>query len=179
MPAPTRSPEHGPNDDFVATREFKAPRALVFEVWTVSEHFARWFGPHAAEIAFCTIDPRPGGVIHFRHDFADGTKLWVKGAFDEVVPDERLVFTGGFVDAEGRPGKHPMLPDWPLDAAFETTVLFSDTALGTSVTVRQRVKPAEAAASAAVMEERRLARQGWVEVLDRLGAHLAAQLGRV
>ncbi|HEX3476353.1 MAG TPA: SRPBCC domain-containing protein [Kofleriaceae bacterium] len=31
--------------DLLDDREFAVPRELVFEAWTVPEHFARWFGP--------------------------------------------------------------------------------------------------------------------------------------
>jgi uncharacterized protein YndB with AHSA1/START domain len=172
MPGAAGSDDSAASDELVITRVFRAPRALVFEVWTVAEHFVRWFAPRAAEVPFCQIDPRPGGVIHFCHEFDDGQKLWVKGRFDEVVAPERLVFTAGFVDAGGQPARHPAFPEWPLEAVSETTVSFEETAAGTSVTVRQRIRPHGAAALPAVVEERRLAREGWTEVFDRLAEHL-------
>lgn len=180
MPAARGNHEPTIDDELVVTRVFNAPRELVFEMWTVSEHFVSWFGPRAAEIPFCRIDPRPSGIIHFCHQFEHGGKVWVKGVFGEVVAPERLVFTLGFVDAEGRPGGHPMIADWPLDPTIETTVLLRETAGGTSMTVRQRVRPTEAATNESVLQERRLARQGWTEVLDRLGEHLelASSQGR-
>jgi uncharacterized protein YndB with AHSA1/START domain len=163
----------GPGNE-VATRVFAAPRQLVFEVWTVAEHFARWFGPDDVEVLSCEIDARPGGSLRFTHRFGDGTTLYVAGTFREVVACERLDFTARFVDAEGRPGRHPMYPDWPLDAVIDTTVLFEEVDDGTRVTVRQRVAPASAASHPAVKDERRLAREGWVEVLARLDEHLRA-----
>jgi hypothetical protein len=92
-----------PAADHLSATLFDAPRELVFEVWTVAEHFARWFGPRAAETAFCTIDPRPGGVIQFCHQSADGVRLWAKGAFqrssevaslDSVAFERRLARRG-------------------------------------------------------------------------------------
>ena len=106
----------------VATRVFPAPRELVFEVWTNVEHFTRWFGPHGAEVVSCELDPRPGGVLRFRHRFGNGTTVHLKGIFREVIQDERLVFTMAFVDEHGSPRRPPMFPDWPLDAVIETTV---------------------------------------------------------
>jgi uncharacterized protein YndB with AHSA1/START domain len=167
-----RNDDPGASDDLVATRVFRAPRALVFEVWTVAEHFVRWFAPRAADVTDCVLDPCAGGVIRFCHQFDDGRKLWVQGHFDEVVAPERLMFTGGFVDEQGRPAGHPAIPEWPLEAVVETTVTFDEVELGTRVTVRQRIRPPEAAAHPAVVQERRLAREGWTEVFDRLDEHL-------
>jgi uncharacterized protein YndB with AHSA1/START domain len=164
--------EHDAPGDIVVTRVFDAPRELVFEVWTVAEHLARWFGPRAAETVSCTIDPRPGGVIQFCHQSADGMRLWAKGAFQEVIAPERLVFTLAIVDAEGRPTKHPMVPDWPEYAVIETRVSLEVVGHGTRVTVHSRVTPPEAASLDSVAFERRLARQGWAEVFDKLAEHL-------
>jgi uncharacterized protein YndB with AHSA1/START domain len=161
-------------EDLVLTRVVCAPRERVFEAWTEAAHFARWFGPHAAAVVECELDARPGGLIRFRHAFTDGTNLWVRGRFDEVVAPERIVFTVGFVDAEGRPGRHPLLPDWPPEAQLTTAVQLDGAGAETFMTVRQHVSPPAAAASEAVARERRAAREGWAEVLERLDDHLTA-----
>lgn len=167
-----REGEQNDPSDIVVTRVFDAPRELVFEVWTVAEHLARWFGPRGAETPYCTVDPRPGGVIHLCHQSADGTRVWAKGAFLEVIAPERLLFTMAIVDADGRPTRHPFVPDWPQDAVIETRVSLEVVGHGTRVTVHSRVTPAEAAALASVVFERKLARQGWAEVFDKLAEHL-------
>jgi uncharacterized protein YndB with AHSA1/START domain len=161
-------------DDLVLTRVLRAPRERVFEAWTDCVHFANWFGPGAASVRECELDARPGGVLRFCHEFADGMKLWVRGGFDEVVAPERIVFTVGFVDAEGRPGRHPMIRDWPLEARLTTTVQLDGAGDETRMTVRQHVSPDAVAAGDAVARERRAAREGWSEVLARLDDHLIA-----
>jgi uncharacterized protein YndB with AHSA1/START domain len=172
MSGAPRNDDSSASEELVVTRVFRAPRALVFEVWTVADHFVRWFAPRGAELPFCELDPRVGGVIHFCHEFDDGKKLWVKGQFDEVVTPERLAYTLRFVDEAGRPAGHPAIPDWPLEAVGKTTVSFDDEALGTRVTLRQRILPPRAAAHPAVVHERRLARTGWTEIMERLDEHL-------
>ena len=47
----------------VVTRLFDAPRALVFEAWTKSEHVAHWWDPSGVPLAVCEIDLRPCRVI--------------------------------------------------------------------------------------------------------------------
>jgi uncharacterized protein YndB with AHSA1/START domain len=50
--------------ELVITRVFDAPRELLFEAWTEPEHFVRWWGPKGYTTPYCTIDLRPGGVMH-------------------------------------------------------------------------------------------------------------------
>lgn len=159
------------------TRVFRAPRSLVFEVWTKAEHFARWFGPHGTEVLACEMDARPGGVIRFAHRFVDGPTFYFAGTFTEVVRNERIVFALGSVDENGRAIPHPMLPDWPLDASIVMSVTLEDAGEGTRVTVAHHVTPADANAHPAVKRWSEMAREGSKQVLDRLGEHLVGEPG--
>ena len=162
----------------VLSRVFDAPRPLVFEVWTKAEHFTHWFGPHGAEVVSCEIDPRPGGIIRFGHRSGEGMTLYLKGTFREVVQDQRLVFTIGFIDERGRPARHPMFPDLPLEFLLETTVVLEDVPGGTRVKVAQRATPSGIASHPAVIRHLELACEGWKQVFERLGEHLSATQGR-
>ena len=167
-----------PADSVAVSRVFAAPRDLVFEVWTKAEHFTRWFGPHGAEIISCELDARPGGIIRFGHRSAEGPPLYVKGEFTEVVLNEHLVFCVGCVDEQGRPIRHPMFPDWPIEASIETVVVLDDVSEGTRVSVAHRVLPTDAAAHPDAKRWLPLAREGAKQVLDRLGEHLSLALAR-
>jgi uncharacterized protein YndB with AHSA1/START domain len=158
--------------ELTLSRLIEAPREVLFDVWTDAQHLAQWFGPTDVALPFCKVDPRPGGVLHFCHRLRDGTEVWVKGVYREIVAPERLVFTLSFVDRDGRPAAHPMFPDWPLDAMFLTTVTFADVQGKTQLTVRQVLVPAAAAALDIVARERQAARAGWAETLDRLGEYV-------
>jgi uncharacterized protein YndB with AHSA1/START domain len=157
------------------TRTVDAPRDVLFKVWIEADHFAQWFGPHGVEVPFCKIDARPGGVLHFCHRRSDGTEVWVKGAYREVVAPERLVFDLGFVDADGRAAPPPMFPDWPLGTTMLTTVTFEDLGGKTQLTVRQGFLPPEAAANDVVRRVREGAQLGWGETLDRLAEHVGTR----
>jgi uncharacterized protein YndB with AHSA1/START domain len=172
-----RSGDAIPAEDLVISRVFDAPRDLVFEVWTKAEHFARWFGPHGAEVVGCELDARPGGLIRFGHRVPDGTTLYLKGTFVEVVLNERLVFTLGFVDEQGHPVQHPMFTDWPLDVSIETIVILDDVSDGTRVRMAHRVLPVDATAHPATQRWLPLARLGATQVLERLAEHLSATKG--
>lgn len=178
MPARRSSTDAIPVGDEVISRVFAAPRSLVFEVWTNAEHFTRWFGPHGTRVVDCEIDARPGGVIRFGHRFSDGKTIYVSGTFVEVVRDERIVFTSGFVDEHARPIPHPMFPDWPLDVAIEMTVLLDDVDGGTRVRVMHHPIPVELASHPATKRWSPMAREGSTQVLERLGEYLSLATSR-
>lgn len=158
----------------VLSRVLPAPRELVFEAWTQARHFARWFNPTGATMPTCLIDARVGGTLRFCHVAPDGMTVRVQGTFREVVVPERLVFTLGFVDRDGRPAAHPMFPDWPLEALSVVTVTLREHADGTELTVQEEITPASAAAHASVVREQGLAQEGWQQTADGLPAYLRA-----
>ena len=44
----------------IGTREFDAPRELVFSVWTDPKHLAQWWGPNGFTTTTYSFDFRPG-----------------------------------------------------------------------------------------------------------------------
>ncbi len=46
-------------NELVTSREFQAPRELVFEAWANPEHLARWWGPKGFTNTFKSFDFRP------------------------------------------------------------------------------------------------------------------------
>ena len=95
-PAKNKLTITAPADDpvIVLTREFDAPRELVFAAYTRPEHLRRWWGPSWVEMSACEIDLRLGGA--WRYVFykkPDGPPQTFKGVFQEIVPSERLVYT--------------------------------------------------------------------------------------
>jgi uncharacterized protein YndB with AHSA1/START domain len=140
----------GSASDLVDDREFAVPRELVFEAWTVPEHFARWFAPHGVEVALFEMDARPGDALRFHHRFPTGELVSIKGVFDEVVAPSRLRFTFTSVDADDQPTAPPRLPDWPVGVHIVMTVELHATRHGTRMTVQQRVAEPEAAGTPSV-----------------------------
>jgi uncharacterized protein YndB with AHSA1/START domain len=87
--------------EIVMTREFDAPRDLVFEAHTSCVHMSRWWGPRKYEVVDCNIDFRPGGKWRIVHRGPDGEEYAFHGEYREIVPPERIVWTFEF---EGFPG---------------------------------------------------------------------------
>jgi uncharacterized protein YndB with AHSA1/START domain len=83
-----------PNDlEVVITREFDAPIALVFDVFTKPEHVRKTFAPFGEEVTVCSIDLRVGGNYHIVMVTDDGTECSFRGTYLEVDPPTRTVQT--------------------------------------------------------------------------------------
>ena len=64
MSQKTKATEDYIGREFVITREFDAPRELVFQAWTDPKHLAEWWGPRGFTNPVCQWDARPGGKIY-------------------------------------------------------------------------------------------------------------------
>ena len=100
-----------PNElEIVVTREFDAPMALVFDVFTKPEHVRKHFAPFEEEVTVCSIDLRVGGNYRYVMVTQDGTECAFRGTFLEIEPPTRTVQTWLF-------------EDWPDAEAVETMEL--------------------------------------------------------
>ena len=99
-----------PSDrEIVMTRDFDAPRRLVFEAWTNPEHLPHWMlGPEGWTMPVCEIDLRPGGAWHFvwrhvrRHRDGDARRLSrgrpARAARHDRVVGRRLARNAQYLD---------------------------------------------------------------------------------
>ncbi len=133
----------------VLTRIFDAPREIVFKAWTDPKHLAQWWGPRGFTNPVCEIDVRPGGAIRIDMRGPDGVVYPMSGAFHEIVPPERLVFTSSAFNGQ---------------IEVHNTVTFAEVDGKTKLTLRAVVVKStpEVAAALAGMEE------GWSQSLERL-----------
>src|SRR5579863_4133454 len=84
-----------PRDEpvIVMTREFDAPRELVFAMYTRPEHLKRWWGPRYITLSTCEIDLRPGGTWRYVFSKDGGPATTFKGVYSEIAPPQKLVYT--------------------------------------------------------------------------------------
>jgi uncharacterized protein YndB with AHSA1/START domain len=75
------------------TREFDAPRHLVWKAWTTPELVKRWWHANRGEVTVVEMDLRVGGKWRSAMVADDGTEVAFHGEYREVVPNERLVST--------------------------------------------------------------------------------------
>ena len=81
------------DEQILITREFDAPKHLVFEAWTTPELVKRWWSGHCAEMSLAEIDLRVGGVWRYVMVAEGGFEVGFHGEYREIVPNERLVST--------------------------------------------------------------------------------------
>ncbi len=135
------------------TRMLEAPRALVWQAWTDPRHLAKWWGPHGFTNPVCQLDVRVGGSIRIHMRGPDGAVYPMSGTFEEIVKQERLVFTAVAEDEAG----HPLL-------RAHTTVTFEAQGARTKLTLHAHgvgIAPVAAQMLAGMQ-------QGWSQSLERL-----------
>lgn len=157
---------------FIITREFDAPRDLVWKAWTEPERFLQWFGPKGATTTIRKMDFQPGGMLHYSQRMPDGRELWGKAAYREIVPPVKIVWVNSFSDKDEGTARHPLTTElWPLFLLTEVT--FSERNGKTSVTIKWL--PLDATEEERKVFDSRLdsMNQGWGGTLDQLTAYLA------
>jgi uncharacterized protein YndB with AHSA1/START domain len=83
-----------PTDEQVLiTREFDAPKHLVYEAWTTPDLVRRWWSGQRGEMTTCEIDLRVGGMWRYVMIARGGFEVAFRGEFREIVPNERIVMT--------------------------------------------------------------------------------------
>ena len=82
-----------PNDlEVVVMRDFKAPRAIVFNAWTDPKLLPRWLlGPPGWTMPVCEMDLCVGGAFKWRWRGEDGAEFGFTGEFHEIVRPARIV----------------------------------------------------------------------------------------
>ena len=81
------------DEQILVTREFDAPRRLVYKAWTTPELVRRWWHAKRGEVTVVEIDLRVGGRWRYVMVADDGTEVGFHGEYREIVSDERIVST--------------------------------------------------------------------------------------
>ena len=84
------------DEEILITREFTAPRHLVYRAWTTPELVRRWWAGRRGEMKIVDIDLRVGGVWRYVMVANGGFEVAFHGEYRELVPDERIVTTEVF-----------------------------------------------------------------------------------
>lgn len=91
------------DDQILITRDFDAPKALVYRAWTTPELVKRWYGGNHGEVTSAEVDLRVGGNWRYVTSGGEGPEVAFHGEYREIVPNERIVSTEvyeGAPDAE-------------------------------------------------------------------------------
>jgi uncharacterized protein YndB with AHSA1/START domain len=154
--------------EIVISREFDAPRELVWKAWTDSDMFMQWWGPKDFTTPVSKIDLRVEGEYFNCMRSHEGQDFCGKGVYREIVKPERLVMTDSFADKEGNtvPATHyGMDADFPME--MQIMVTFEEQNGKTKLIVKH--------SDVTNINETELndMQQGWNESLDKLAELLA------
>jgi len=154
------------NTDIVITRQFAAPRQLVWDVWTTPKHLEKWFGPKGFDTRVEILEFRVGGRSSYIMVGPDSTEYPAVGVFKEIVPIEKIVSTDEWGEAheELAAKKHLDLPQ-----GMVLTALFDDLGARTQLTLitsHQSVEDREKHEALGVVG-------GWNSSFDKMDEYLA------
>ncbi len=116
------------------TKKLQAPKELVFETFSTPKHLKAWWMPKGCTMFCCTADFRAGGEWRYGVTIDDeGSEHWVKAIYEEIVPNERIVFSDNFTDKNGTiiesmPGKRMVIS---FESDGGNTILTVETQLPT------------------------------------------------
>lgn len=92
------------DEQILITREFDAPKHLVYKAWTTPELVKRWWSGDRGEVTIAEIDLRVGGTWRYVMVSSDDLEVGFHGEYREIVPNERIVSTEVFEGIPGVPG---------------------------------------------------------------------------
>ena len=98
--------EPGKQELFI-TREFDAPRELVYKAHTDPDLYVQWLGSHGYKMVLETFEPYSGGRYRYIHKDKDGSEYGFHGVFHEMS-EELMIQTFEF---EGLPERGHVILD--------------------------------------------------------------------
>jgi uncharacterized protein YndB with AHSA1/START domain len=131
----------------------------------------QWWGPKGFTVIASKMDLRPGGIYHYGMRAPDGTAMWGKFVYREIVRPGRMVLVSSFSDEAGGITRHPLAPTWPRETL--STFLFEDEGGRTKLTIKWSPHEADETESATFAGAHESMQQGWTGTLDGLAAYLA------
>ncbi len=103
----------------VITREFDAPRELLFRAHTEPELLVQWLGPRALTMTIDHLDARHGGTWRYTSRDAEGNEHGFQGVFHGTPSPDGIVQT---FEYKGVPG-HVSLEALTFEARGDTTLV--------------------------------------------------------
>jgi len=159
-------------NEFVIERAYDAPVSLVYKMWTEREQLNQWWGPPGWENEVVSLDLRPGGVFLYSMKAPDGSFMYGKFVYREIVKNEKLIFVDSFCDKDGNVLRHPMANKWPLEIL--NTLIFTEANGRTLLTLKNIAINASVEEVKTFVEGFSSLNQGWSGTLKQLEDSLKA-----
>jgi uncharacterized protein YndB with AHSA1/START domain len=109
-----------PSDtEILITRDFDAPKHLVWKAYTTPELITRWWAGSHGTVTSVEVDLRVGGTWRYVMVAGEGFEVAFHGEFREVSPVDRLVNTEVY---EGAPEGEGLITVTLTEAGGRTTL---------------------------------------------------------
>ena len=96
-------------EQILITREFAAPKHLVYRAWTTPALVRRWWGGVRGEMKVVDIDLRVGGKWRYVMEAHGEFEVAFHGEYSDIVANERIVTTEIYEGApEPAKGQEPL-----------------------------------------------------------------------
>jgi len=155
---------------FVIRREFRAPRALLWQVQTQAEHLQNWLSPEGFHTIHADMDFRVGGRYFYGIEGPNGMQMWGMQQFLDIVHEQRIVHLQSFSNREGGLGRHPMAPTWP--AYMHVTATYEDIPGATAYTISWQPHESDEVGIATFDSARAGMQAGFAGTFAKLDAYL-------
>ena len=157
----------------ILTREYNAPRQLVFDAWTQPEHLKNWLFPFEGfKCEFISADIKPGGSTLHKLIAPNGFEMWLLAKYETITPPESLVFRQYNSNEAGDILPNPQIPNWPKE--MRTTINLEEVGEITKLElIWQPINPTQEEAEA-FEASRPEHDKGWGGGLDQLDVYLGA-----
>ena len=91
------------DEQILITREFNAPRHLVYRAWTTPELVRQWWTARRGSMTIVEIDLRVGGQWRYVMTATQGFEVGFHGEYREIVENQRIVSTEVYEGAPDAP----------------------------------------------------------------------------
>jgi len=112
-------------DGLTIVRDFKAPKALVFDAFATAEAFAQWWGAPGMPITVVHFDFTNGGKLHYKME-GHGQTMWGIFNYHNINRPDLLEYVYSFSDESGDICKAPFPMEFPLEIFNEMTFVESN-----------------------------------------------------
>jgi uncharacterized protein YndB with AHSA1/START domain len=144
--------------DLVLQRDLSIPPEAVWRAWTEPDLLVQWFTPRPWQTTEAEIDLRPGGIFRTVMRGPAGEEGGGTGCILEVVPGQRLVWTGALL-----PGFRPAVSEFGVPV-FTAVIEMEPVAGGCRYTATVR----HADAAGCQVHDEMGFEAGWGAALDQL-----------
>jgi len=109
-----------------ASKSFQADVSALYKAWTEAEQLKQWWKPMGLTLSDVENEITEGGKVTYHFKGEEGTSLTIEGTYQEVQPNERLVYTWNW-----------QLPDEKLNSSYKLEVVFEGSADQSSISITQ------------------------------------------